>query len=94
MIVFDSADLDAAVEVRSCILLNPCAAPLCCRWQLISLAWSSFQGVIDAIFFNQGLVCSAGSRLLVQENMYVCPAFNKEPLPLFHKNPSMGADAV
>eukprot|EP00037_Helgoeca_nana_P015389 m.143660 g.143660 ORF g.143660 m.143660 type:complete len:830 (+) comp22996_c0_seq1:122-2611(+) len=41
VIVFDSADLDAAVE-----------------------------GVIDAIFFNQGLVCSAGSRLLVQENIY------------------------
>eukprot|EP00038_Savillea_parva_P016057 m.15743 g.15743 ORF g.15743 m.15743 type:complete len:830 (-) comp3308_c0_seq1:246-2735(-) len=41
VIVFDSADLDAAVE-----------------------------GVVDAIFFNQGLVCSAGSRLLIQENIY------------------------
>jgi aldehyde dehydrogenase (NAD+) len=39
-IVFDDADLDAAVE-----------------------------GVVDAIFFNQGQVCCAGSRLLVQENV-------------------------
>ncbi|EDO38308.1 predicted protein [Nematostella vectensis] len=37
-VVFDSADLDSAVE-----------------------------GVVDAIWFNQGQVCSAGSRLLVQE---------------------------
>lgn len=41
MIVFDSADLDSAVE-----------------------------GVIDAIFFNQGQVCCAGSRLLIQENVW------------------------
>jgi len=41
VIVYDSADLDAAVE-----------------------------GVVDAIWFNQGQVCSAGSRLLVQENVY------------------------
>ncbi len=39
-IVFDDADLDAAVE-----------------------------GVVDAIWFNQGQVCCAGSRLLVQENV-------------------------
>eukprot|EP00118_Oscarella_pearsei_P025258 m.307845 g.307845 ORF g.307845 m.307845 type:complete len:868 (+) comp42934_c0_seq1:915-3518(+) len=39
-VVFDSADLDSAVE-----------------------------GVVDAIWFNQGQVCSAGSRLLVQENI-------------------------
>ncbi len=39
-IVFDSADLDAAVE-----------------------------GVVDAIWFNQGQVCCAGSRLLVQESV-------------------------
>jgi aldehyde dehydrogenase (NAD+) len=39
-IVFDDADLDAAVE-----------------------------GVVDAIFFNQGQVCCAGSRLLVQEGI-------------------------
>ena len=38
--MFDSADLDSAVE-----------------------------GVIDAIFFNQGQVCSAGSRLIVQESV-------------------------
>jgi len=37
-IVFDDADLDAAVE-----------------------------GVVDAIWFNQGQVCCAGSRILVQE---------------------------
>ncbi len=39
-IVYDSADLDSAVE-----------------------------GLVDAIFFNQGEVCCAGSRLLVQENI-------------------------
>ena len=39
-IVFDDADLDAAVE-----------------------------GVVDAIWFNQGEVCCAGSRLLVQESV-------------------------
>src|SRR5690625_2486074 len=39
-IVFDDADLDAAVE-----------------------------GVVDAIWFNQGEVCCAGSRLLVQEGV-------------------------
>ncbi|XP_063608921.1 aldehyde dehydrogenase family 16 member A1-like [Penaeus indicus] len=41
VIVFESADLDSAVE-----------------------------GVVDAIWFNQGQVCSAGSRLLVQEPVY------------------------
>eukprot|EP00051_Salpingoeca_urceolata_P026434 m.477280 g.477280 ORF g.477280 m.477280 type:complete len:849 (-) comp20800_c0_seq1:212-2758(-) len=41
VVVFDDADLDAAVE-----------------------------GVVDAIWFNQGQVCSAGSRLLVQETVY------------------------
>ena len=39
-IVFEDADLDAAVE-----------------------------GVVDAIWFNQGQVCCAGSRLLVQESV-------------------------
>ena len=39
-IVFDDADLDAAIE-----------------------------GVVDAIWFNQGQVCCAGSRLLVQEDI-------------------------
>ena len=39
-IVFDDADLDAAVE-----------------------------GVVDAIWFNQGQVCCAGSRILVQESV-------------------------
>ena len=39
-IVFDDADLDAAVE-----------------------------GVVDAIWFNQGEVCCAGSRILVQESV-------------------------
>lgn len=39
-VVFDTADLDSAVE-----------------------------GVVDAIWFNQGQVCCAGSRLLVQENV-------------------------
>ena len=42
MVVFDSADIDSAVE-----------------------------GVVDAIWFNQGQVCSAGSRLLVQENVRI-----------------------
>ncbi|EGD81126.1 retinaldehyde dehydrogenase [Salpingoeca rosetta] len=32
----------------------------------------TIEGVIDAIFFNQGQVCSAGSRLLIQE-----PVFDK-----------------
>ncbi|KAM3923300.1 aldehyde dehydrogenase family 16 member A1 [Leptodactylus fuscus] len=39
-IVFDTADLDGAVE-----------------------------GIVDAIWFNQGQVCSAGSRLLMQESI-------------------------
>ena len=39
-IVFDDADIDAAIE-----------------------------GVVDAIWFNQGQVCCAGSRLLVQEGI-------------------------
>ncbi len=43
-LVFEDADLDAAVE-----------------------------GVVDAIWFNQGQVCCAGSRLLVQES--VAPRF-------------------
>eukprot|EP00936_MAST-01D_sp_MAST-1D-sp1_P002850 g2850.t1 len=44
VVVFDSADLDGAVE-----------------------------GIVQAIWFNQGQVCCAGSRLLVQEN--IAPAF-------------------
>ena len=40
-IVFEDADLDAAVE-----------------------------GLVDSIWFNQGQVCCAGSRLLVQEGVY------------------------
>ena len=40
VVVFDSADLDSAVE-----------------------------GLVQAIFFNQGQVCCAGSRLLVQESV-------------------------
>ena len=39
-VVFDSADLDAAVE-----------------------------GIVDGVWLNQGQVCCAGSRLLVQENV-------------------------
>ena len=39
-VVFESADLDAAVE-----------------------------GVVDGVWFNQGQVCCAGSRLLVQESV-------------------------
>eukprot|EP00053_Salpingoeca_punica_P013815 m.125107 g.125107 ORF g.125107 m.125107 type:complete len:492 (-) comp16313_c3_seq1:290-1765(-) len=31
---------------------------------------SAVEGVVDAIWFNQGQVCSAGSRLLVQEAVY------------------------
>merc|ERR1711966_131464 len=27
------------------------------------------EGIVDGIFFNQGQVCCAGSRLLVQENI-------------------------
>ncbi|GMH93575.1 hypothetical protein TrST_g2465 [Triparma strigata] len=41
VIVYDSADLDGAVE-----------------------------GLVNGIFYNQGQVCCAGSRLLVQENIY------------------------
>jgi aldehyde dehydrogenase (NAD+) len=44
VVVFEDADLDAAVE-----------------------------GVVDAIWFNQGQVCCAGSRLIVQEN--IAPRF-------------------
>ena len=40
-IVFEDADLDAAIE-----------------------------GVVDALWFNQGQVCCAGTRLLVQEGIY------------------------
>ena len=40
VIVYDTADLDSAVE-----------------------------GLVNAIWFNQGQVCCAGSRLLVQENV-------------------------
>ncbi|MDE2382996.1 MAG: aldehyde dehydrogenase family protein [Alphaproteobacteria bacterium] len=40
-IVFEDADLDAAVE-----------------------------GVVDAVWFNQGQVCCAGTRLLIQEGVY------------------------
>ena len=40
VVVFDTADVDSAVE-----------------------------GIVDAIWFNQGQVCSAGSRLLVQETV-------------------------
>ncbi len=40
-IVFEDADMDAAVE-----------------------------GVVDAVWFNQGQVCCAGTRLLVQEGIY------------------------
>ncbi len=42
-VVFEDADLDAAVE-----------------------------GVVDAIWFNQGQVCCAGSRLLLQEGIAEC----------------------
>ncbi len=31
---------------------------------------SAIEGVVDAIWFNQGEVCCAGSRLLVQESIY------------------------
>ncbi|XP_060065469.1 aldehyde dehydrogenase family 16 member A1-like isoform X1 [Ylistrum balloti] len=31
---------------------------------------STVEGVVDAIWFNQGQVCSAGSRLLVQESIH------------------------
>lgn len=40
-IIFDTADLDAAVE-----------------------------GVVDGIFFNQGQVCCAGARILIQDTVY------------------------
>jgi aldehyde dehydrogenase (NAD+) len=40
-IIFESADLDAAVE-----------------------------GVVDGIWFNQGQVCSAGARILIQDTVY------------------------
>jgi len=31
---------------------------------------STVEGVVDAIWFNQGQVCSAGSRLLIQQDVY------------------------
>jgi aldehyde dehydrogenase (NAD+) len=31
---------------------------------------SSIEGIVDAIWFNQGQVCSAGSRLLIQETIF------------------------
>jgi aldehyde dehydrogenase (NAD+) len=30
----------------------------------------AIEGIVDAIWFNQGQVCSAGSRLLIQETIY------------------------
>lgn len=45
-VVFDDADMDAAIE-----------------------------GVVDAIWFNQGQVCCAGSRLLLQES--IAPEFER-----------------
>src|SRR5699024_5221008 len=30
----------------------------------------AIEGIVDGIFFNQGQVCCAGSRLLVQENVH------------------------
>ena len=41
IIIFDSADVDSAIE-----------------------------GIVDAIFFNTGEVCCAGSRLLIQESIF------------------------
>jgi len=40
----------------------------------------AIEGVIDAIWFNQGQVCCAGSRLLVQENVaekFICKLKNR-----------------
>lgn len=37
---------------------------------------SAIEGVVDAIWFNQGQVCCAGSRLLVQEN--IAPTFERK----------------
>ncbi|MFQ6605037.1 MAG: aldehyde dehydrogenase family protein [Fidelibacterota bacterium] len=37
---------------------------------------SAVEGVVDAIWFNQGQVCCAGSRLLVQEN--IAPGFYRK----------------
>ena len=31
---------------------------------------AAVEGVVDAIWFNQGQVCSAGSRLLIQETIF------------------------
>ncbi len=31
---------------------------------------SAVESVVDAIWFNQGQVCSAGSKLLVQETVF------------------------
>ena len=31
---------------------------------------SAVEGVVDAIWFNQGQVCSAGSRILIQETVF------------------------
>ena len=31
---------------------------------------AAIEGVVDAIWFNQGQVCSAGSRLLIQETIF------------------------
>lgn len=31
---------------------------------------STVEGIVDAVWFNQGQVCSAGSRLFLQENIY------------------------
>ena len=31
---------------------------------------STVENVVDAIWFNQGQVCSAGSKLLVQESVF------------------------
>jgi len=33
---------------------------------------STVEGLVDRIWFNQGQVCCAGSRLLVQESVAKC----------------------
>src|SRR5690606_17762754 len=52
---------------------------------------SAVEGVVDAIWFNQGQVCCAGSRLLVQESIAAkVEAQLRERMETLREGPSLG----